>query len=128
VRSLITLKALTYAPTGGIAAAATTSLPEAIGGIRNWDYRYTWLRDSALTLYALQLLGYEEPLPGQQATVEAAQQEIRHLRAAVEQQRTTDRVEHERLARDTQRAVAQVTTDGQVLDHVREIIRFFKEA
>ena len=64
----------------------------------------------------------------QQATVEAAQQEIRHLRAAVEQQRTTDRVEHERLAREAERAVAQVTTDGQVLDHVREIIRFFKEA
>lgn len=57
-RSLITLKALTYAPTGGIAAAATTSLPEEIGGVRNWDYRYCWLRDATLTLGALLATGY----------------------------------------------------------------------
>ncbi|GLW50464.1 glucoamylase [Streptomyces sp. NBRC 14336] len=60
VRSLITLKALTYAPTGGIVAAATTSLPEELGGVRNWDYRYCWLRDSTLTLNALLAVGYHE--------------------------------------------------------------------
>jgi GH15 family glucan-1,4-alpha-glucosidase len=57
LRSLITLKALTYAPTGGIAAAATTSLPEGVGGERNWDYRYCWIRDSSFTLEAMIQLG-----------------------------------------------------------------------
>lgn len=60
VRSLITLKALTYAPTGGMVAAATTSLPEQIGGVRNWDYRFCWLRDATLTLLALMNGGYYE--------------------------------------------------------------------
>lgn len=60
VRSLITLKLLTFRPTGGIVAAPTTSLPENLGGSRNWDYRYCWLRDSALTLYALLNAGYRE--------------------------------------------------------------------
>jgi GH15 family glucan-1,4-alpha-glucosidase len=57
-RSLITLKALTYAPTGGIVAAPSMSLPELIGGVRNWDYRYCWLRDATFSLYALSLAGY----------------------------------------------------------------------
>ena len=60
MRSLITLKALTYEPTGGIVAAPTTSLPEKLGGSRNWDYRYCWLRDATFTLLALMNSGYTE--------------------------------------------------------------------
>jgi GH15 family glucan-1,4-alpha-glucosidase len=60
LRSLITLKALTYSPTGGIVAAPTTSLPEHLGGTRNWDYRYCWLRDATLALLALLQAGYTE--------------------------------------------------------------------
>jgi GH15 family glucan-1,4-alpha-glucosidase len=58
LRSLITLSALTYAPTGGILAAPTTSLPEQLGGVRNWDYRFCWLRDATFTLYALLAAGF----------------------------------------------------------------------
>jgi GH15 family glucan-1,4-alpha-glucosidase len=60
MRSLLTLKVLTYAPTGGIVAAVTTSLPEQLGGARNWDYRYCWVRDATLTLRSLLAAGYRE--------------------------------------------------------------------
>jgi len=60
VRSLITLKGLTYAPTGGIMAALTTSLPEKLGGVRNWDYRFCWLRDATFTLYSFMQSGYTQ--------------------------------------------------------------------
>ena len=64
-RSLITLRALTYGPTGGIVASPTTSLPEKLGGTRNWDYRYCWLRDATFTLFALIQAGYLEEADGE---------------------------------------------------------------
>ena len=58
MRSLLTLKAFTYGPTGGIVAAATTSRPEKLCGVRNWDYRFCWLRDATITLRALLFSGF----------------------------------------------------------------------
>ena len=72
IRTLITLKALTYEPTGGVVAAATTSLPEDIGGTRNWDYRYCWLRDATITLEALLRTGYTEEAFAWRAWLERA--------------------------------------------------------
>ena len=72
IRSLITLKALTFQPTGGIVAAATTSLPEDLGGVRNWDYRYCWLRDATITLEALLRTGYTDEAYAWRAWLERA--------------------------------------------------------
>lgn len=137
MRSLITLKALTYTPTGGIVAAATTSLPECIGGTRNWDYRYSWLRDATFTLYALSLAGYRDEAQAWRdwlvRAVAGAGSQLQVMYGVAGERRLPEQVlpwlpgyENSRPVRIGNAAVEQLQLDiyGEVLDalhHARRI-------
>jgi GH15 family glucan-1,4-alpha-glucosidase len=135
-RSLITLKALIYEPTGGIVAAPTTSLPESLGGARNWDYRYCWLRDATLTLMALMNAGYfEEASSWREWLLRAASgrpSELHIMYGLSGERRLTEweadwlpGYEHSRPIRIGNAAHAQVQLDvyGEVMDALHQARR-----
>jgi GH15 family glucan-1,4-alpha-glucosidase len=133
LRSLITLKALTFAPTGGIVAAPTTSLPERIGGVRNWDYRYCWLRDATLTLTSLLEAGYTDEARAWRdwllRAVAGRPQEMQIMYGAAGERRLTEHelgwlsgYEHSTPVRIGNAAVEQFQLDvyGEVMDALHE--------